>query len=478
MIHDALAFLPAELEAEVCIVGAGPAGIVLALELARRGRQVVLLEGGGIDSPGDGESIYQGESSGRPYPLYGSRLRWLGGTSNHWGGWVKPLDDVDFDEKSHYPLPGWPIGLAELEPWYRVAARWCEIESDDFDPKRLQSAADGRLLPLDDRFGFVHRMFRFSPPTRFGQRYREALENEARVDCRVNLNAVSLEQGDGRIRALATRTLAGETCRVRAERFVLAMGGIENARFLLNQLEIPGNQADLVGRCFMDHYGFSPGRMLGNSRLAYERGALPGRDVMIVLAPARTLMQEAGLRNSCLMLSADSPDPVLGTGYWASPLLGGHEGAIRRIVMINEPLPHPQSRITLGDATDVLGLKRARLHWHLPVEEFTPVLDLFRRWSADVAAAGMGRIRIQRTAAPEPGEHVGIGYHHMGTTRMSASPEFGVVDPDGRCWDRENLYLAGSSLFPHVGYSNPTLTIVALAARLADHLAGDNGGKA
>jgi choline dehydrogenase-like flavoprotein len=123
MIHDAEQALPPLLEADVCIAGAGPAGIVLALELAKYGHRVCLLEGGGRDSGGDAFDSYQGNTSGRPYGLSGSRLRWLGGTSNHWGGWVRPLDPVDFAAKPLYPVPGWPLSYAALEPWYAEAAR-------------------------------------------------------------------------------------------------------------------------------------------------------------------------------------------------------------------------------------------------------------------------------------------------------------------------------------------------------------------
>lgn len=140
------------------------------------------------------------------------------------------------------------------------------------------------------------------------------------------------------------------------------------------------------------------------------------------------------------------------------------------LTMINEPLPHPQSRVTIGEERDALGLRRAHLHWHLPASEFDPVLELFDAFVREISRVGLGRIRQTRDRPVEIDAHVGIGYHHMGTTRMSHSPEFGVTDHNGRCWDRDNLYVAGSSLFPHVGHANPTLTIVALAARLASHL--------
>jgi len=97
-------------------------------------------------------------------------------------------------------------------------------------------------------------------------------------------------------------------------------------------------------------------------------------------------------------------------------------------------------------------------------------VQLFDRFTREISSSGLGRIRQTKHDAPAVSDYVGVGYHHMGTTRMSRLPEYGVTDGDGRCWDCDNLYVAGSSLFPHVGHSNPTLTIVALAARLASHL--------
>jgi len=473
MIRDAKDGLPPVIEAEICICGAGPAGIVLALELARRGRRVILIEGGGVNAPGDAQSVYEGEVSGRPYPLMGSRLRWLGGTSNHWGGWVKPLDDLDFDDKPHFPMPGWPFGPTELEPWYRQAAGWCEVDEASFDLAALGSEVLQDLFKLGPAVGFSNSMFRFSPPTRFGSRYRGDLESSANLECVVNLNAVELMQSEDRVHGLSARTLAGERCEVRAGHFVLAMGGIENARFLLNQETVPGNHADLVGRCFMDHFGYTPGKLLSSADVIYERGSLSGQDVMFVISPHEQLVMNEGFRNSCILLRADSPDKLLGPEYWESALFGGGQTAgMHTVGMINEPLPHPESRLTLSEQTDALGMNRAHLHWHLPESEFQSSFRIFDRFTREISKSGLGRIRQLKSDAPEIGAHVGIGYHHMGTTRMSRNPEYGVTDEFGRCWDRDNLYIAGSSLFPNVGHANPTLTIVALAARLASHLSG------
>lgn len=472
MIVDARDNLPSTLEADVAIAGAGPAGIVLALELAEAGHRVLLLEGGGADSPGEAASIYDNSTSGRGYPLTGSRLRWLGGTSNHWGGWVRPFDERDFSDQPAGELPGWPMDAATLRPWYERAARWCEVGSADYDPASIRLEKRARLLDLSDT-GFRHRIFRFSPPTRFGARYGDALESNNNIDCRVNLNVVGLEQSEGTVRSARAVTLDGEGCDIRARQFVIAMGGVENARFLLNQESVPGNQSDLVGRCFMDHFGFTPGKMLADAGLQYERGQLADEDLMTVMAP------EPGTPgpNSCLLVSSSQPDDVLPPAFWNNPTAGDGAGAHYRISMINAPTPHPESRITLTDERDAIGLRRPNLHWHLPRSDFGPVIALFERWMEVVSAGNRARVKWDRKAAPSDDAHVGVGFHHMGTTRMSAAPEHGVVNGDGRVWDRDNLYIAGSSVYPSAGFSNPTLTIVALAARMADHLHRELGGR-
>jgi len=472
MIHHAETALPPVLEADIAIAGGGPAGIVLALELAEQGHRVCLLEGGGTDEPGTAADCYEGTQSGRPYGLAGSRLRWLGGSSNHWGGWVRPLDGVDFVDKPHFPLPAWPFGEDTLQPWYARAAHWCEVPGTDYDPDVIALLERSSLLPLGEQGSFRHEIFRFSPPTRFGQRYADALARSEHVDCWLQLNAVGLVQSDSTVRTLRAVTVNGEHTEVRAKFYVLALGGLENARFLLNQDVVPGNQSDFVGRCFMDHFGLTPGALLTSADLHYERGHLPGDDSMTVVTPHPDLIVNEGLRNACMVLNPKSPDPLLPPSYLHSPLFPQNEGDAMtyRCVMVNEPLPHPESRVTLGTEFDRLGQRRLHLHWHLPPEDFAAPLAMFQRWALELGATGLGRARRLVTEAPPDDQQTGIGYHHMGTTRMAASPDYGVVDADCRCWDHDNLFIAGSSVFPTAGFSNPTLTIVALAARLAGHL--------
>ncbi len=474
MITNAESDLPEVLETDVCIAGGGPAGIVLALELARMGHAVVLAEGGGSDQPGSGQSLYEGEVSGpRSYPLAGSRLRWLGGTTNHWGGWVRPLDPVDFQDKSWFPMPAWPFRSTELEPWYARSNEWCEVPDSDYGVASTGVGDSGSVMALDPETGFKNALFRFSPPTRFGQRYQDALEREENIDCRVNLNLVELEQGEDRVRAAVARTFNGGQCRIRASHFVLATGGLENARILLNQGPVPGNQSGLVGGCFMDHFGFSPGYLMAVGGLDYQRFTHRGADLMPVVVPTGDHVMSRERSNACFTFSEADPDSYLPNEYLANPGIATGTGPdVKRFsaTMINEPAPWPESRVVLGDDRDSMGQRRLQIDWHLPASDFKRAIGLAGDFSRAVGQAGAGRFKWVGQQPPDDDHVPGLGYHHMGTTRMSADAAYGVVDPDCRVWDRDNLYMAGSSVFPTAGFANPTLTILALCCRLADHL--------
>jgi choline dehydrogenase-like flavoprotein len=139
--------------------------------------------------------------------------------------------------------------------------------------------------------------------------------------------------------------------------------------------------------------------------------------------------------------------------------------------MTGEPLPNPASRIRLGDDRDALGMRRVVVDWRLTAEDKRAALGLQRLLGTEVGRTGFGRLRLdlKEDDTTWPDDLVG-DQHHMGTARMHADPAFGVVDADCRVHGLSNLYVASSAVFPTGGAANPTLTIVALALRLADHI--------
>lgn len=471
------------MRADVCICGAGPAGITLALELARRRPdwRIVLLEGGGRTQPTEQErALYEVELGEKSYAVAASRRRMLGGTSGHWGGWCKPLDREDYIAPAAWSVPDWPIGPDELEPWLTAAHRWCEIPSNRYDPAEVRARQPQRFLTVPRDGAVAEHLFRFSPPTRFGTRYADELAQQENLDCLLHANLFALQRKGDRIVSISAKPLDGKTLAVHADRFVLALGGLENARMLLNlrgaaRDDGEGLRSPHLGRHFADHYGVRPGKVLAPADLGYMRIGDEGTAVMPVLTPAARVLDDPARRGVCLMMEPDPSPDLLSTGYGGKAALGFAPGEYwtYRTQMIVEPRPQPDSRITLTDERCALGLRRARLDWRIDPADVTSALRFFEDFGEMLAQTGQGRTRLEYIADAERLAAANGANHHLGTTRFARDPKDGVTDADGRIHDMENLYVAGSSLFPRYGYSNPTLTIVALAVRLAARWAGD-----
>jgi choline dehydrogenase-like flavoprotein len=146
-----------------------------------------------------------------------------------------------------------------------------------------------------------------------------------------------------------------------------------------------------------------------------------------------------------------------------------------KLFQMTEQVPNPESRVLLSDEQDALGQPRARLHWQLQPQDTRSIQRSQQVLDRALRRAGVGRVHVASLDAIER-ESVRGGYHHMGTTRMGATPQEGVVDGNCKIHGVENTYVAGSSVFTTAGCANPTLTIAALSLRLADHLKKKRGG--
>lgn len=480
-----------DITADVCIVGAGPAGISLALELARARADwhIVLTEAGGRDNATDEEKdIYKAELGEKRYGVMEfCRRRKLGGTTAHWGGWSKPLDDTDFEDNPGWDVPAWPFGPAELVPYMARALDWLEIKEAEFDFSRLREQYLDHLLPLNPNARINEHLFRFSPPTRFGDRYTGDLKAQDNLTCLLHANLFDLERQGDAIRTAKVRPLEGDTVAVHAKQFVLAMGGMESTRYLLNlRGEQPadgiGIYSDHLGRYFADHYGASPGRVLAPEGLKYHR--FSGGEGKGPLMPVLTFSPEEIRRNqqhnACMMLTAENAEKSVLLNYGGNSALGFKSGSYwqYRVRMIVEPRPNPASRITLTDERCALGLRRMKLDWKPHESDYKSAYELYQTLGDELSQAGLGRQQLSRENTAEVRSQVSGACHHMGTTRMAASESDGVVDSNLKVYGSDNLYVASSSVFPRYGYSNPTLTIVALSVRLAQHLAKTQGASA
>jgi choline dehydrogenase-like flavoprotein len=524
----------AVVENTVCIIGGGVAGITLAMDLDKQGVDVCLLESGGLAPDDRTRDLYRGEDVGEWRYSFadGSRSRFLGGSSNCWGGWCRPLDPWDFEKRDWVSHSGWPFGLDELLPYYDRTQELLRLGPNNYDPafwERSIGRPDVRRIPLVTGKVF-DTISQFSPPARFGKLYRDLLKKSRRLRVLLyaNVTHIDTDPSARTVTGVQVSTLTGRKIAVRASYYVLATGGIENARLLLASNKVQanglGNGNDLVGRFFMDH----PRLLSGNIRFAKEWSRNKLSDVkyhymnasvsaygtciahQFALAP-ETLKQE-GILNARVwfssvfpgegsegaqalfrckqaLLKKEQPDWSLSRDVLsmvAHPVDTFAYGYTRlfqprwmirgvKFQVIVEPEPNPDSRVMLSPSQkDQLGMPRARVDWRLTQKvqrTFDRTLEIL---ADDMRASGVATVELEPPIAGKrwPADMEGT-WHHMGTTRMHDSPREGVVDRNCKVHGMSNLYVAGSSVFPTAGANFPTITLAALAFRLSNCLVGE-----
>lgn len=458
-------------EADLCVIGGGSAGISLAQEFIGTGVSVCLVESGGFEFEPETQALYEGEMDGAdPHELETMRLRFFGGTSNHWQGFCMPFNAIDFEKRAWVPYSGWPIDLDSLTPFYRRAQKVLRLGPFSYDEDR------GRELDLDipafDKRKIYTRFWQWPEPLRFGEAYRESLRQAKNVHVLLHANAVDLkmDRTGATVRHVEIRSLSGKAARVRARGYVLACGGLEIPRLMLasNKVEANGvgNRYDQVGRYFLGH----PHELEGGLIVTDDLDLLPNRDLRLdrirhkigFCIAAQMQRKEAILNGLTYLDIVDAA--AAGAGPMDPPI-------VSHIYVVFEQTPNPENRVTLISDRDALGMSRIHLNWRLGELDKRTAEVVVRTAAAEFSRLGLGRVKLLDWLL-EPGEFSGLqlGGHHIGTTRMGDDPKTSVVDRDCRVHAMENLYVAGPSVFPTSSYANPTLTLVALTLRLADHL--------
>ncbi|MDZ4141409.1 MAG: GMC family oxidoreductase [Methylotenera sp.] len=469
---------------DVCICGAGPAGITIARVLAKAGKTVALLEGGSLEYSENSQNLYQGKNIGLKNwdAISNCRLRYFGGTSNHWGGRCSFFDAIDYEKRAYFGMPGWPAGSREeMFNYFDAACSIVDLPKNAF--KRSGNKKwKGNNFRLSDK--------EFSPPTRFKSKYLDELKRSDKIDLYINANItnIKLHENFSSVSLFQVQNYKGGIFPFTAKRFVLASGAIENARLLLNsdrQMHTGvGNQNDMVGRCFMEHFNVEIGRFIVENHQMWNDGA-------VQFNPAESFMRSRNIGNAVLDFNANMHTKSYGR---LRELKNSARNLICRsetltdltrnlvdfdcngdgvITSLIEQTPNLDSRVTLDSEKDMFGMRRVILNWKPNSADNLTIRTLGREVAKELALKGLARVQLADFILDDSIEIRDYGHHchQMGTTRMSDNPKVGVVDKNQRVHGLENLYIAGSSVFPTGGGCNPTLTIVMMSLQLGNHIA-------
>lgn len=492
-------------EFDVTVIGAGAAGIMLALELTRSGRKVLLLESGCFGENEKRQAFNVVEQTGKfmANAVWG-RKRAVGGTTIAWGGQSLPFRELDFEHRQWVQNSGWPIPYETVERHYLDANDFMRIDGLDYREDLFE------LCSINDP-GFSKELvdFHFSkwaPEPDFTKVHGSELEGKVPVLYNALLTSIDTD-GNGLVTGICICNYAGSSRSLKVNRLVIAAGGIESVRILLtnrqpNGIE-PGNHSGWLGKCFMDHPCIEVGDVKPHDAYVFQRlfssSLRRGRKYSKRLSLSPEVQRSRGLLNGSAMIMFSYPDEsfdpyleIRNLRNWRMPnmtqllsrlpsyslslraYLQHHffykHGAQAKLVMMLEQEPTRESWIGLSESKDPNGIPRAQVHW-----------DITRRtWDSVIALSDICRTELSRLGlgAYEPYAHVNQDFegwkdtlsdvcHHMGGARMSKTPEEGVVDTELNVWGYSNLRILSASVFPTVSHSNPTLTLLALGQRLA-----------
>jgi choline dehydrogenase-like flavoprotein len=481
------------IETDLAIIGGGAAGITLALALANAPIKVLLLESGGGDFDAKTQALYGGEETGVAYlPLKDCRLRYLGGSTNHWGGWCRPLDPIDFEARPWVAHSGWPISYSEIAPYFPHAQALVEAGPPIYDKDKPFTDAGGAKINLGAG-GVYTSWFQFSKtrdsvlPTHFAHRYGSDLKRISQLTVmeHANVTNLALAADAQSLDHLDVATLSGRKFMVKPKYTVLATGGIENARVLLASNGVMtagvGNGSGMVGRFFADNPipRDVATMVLFNGTMApyYQNTQITnGIYYRAALAPTAAFQRERAVMGSLTTIENSVELDELGNATVATTATAlGVDASNAKAFSLGcgmEMEPDPERRFTLTNERDALGMPRLKLHFTFPDSDFARYRDTLKELGRQLLTTRTGMIRLDKDARESWFTTMDYGDHHLGTTRMSADPHTGVVDANLQVHGIPNLYIAGSSVFPTYGASNPTMNLVAFTLRLANHLKG------
>jgi choline dehydrogenase-like flavoprotein len=539
----------ARVRSDVTVVGSGPGGISCALELARHGFDVTLIESGLKRFSAAAQRLADCDQFDprRQAPMEECVRRQVGGTSVIWGGRCVPFDPIDFESRSYIPQSDWPVGYEEISPYFAQAAAYFFCGAPIFNAHDLPELMQKTIVPnFPEGEVLSSELERWSLPTNFGREHLRKLAASPRIRLLQGLTVAEIctDVSGEHVQRLRAKTLAGTDISLQSDSYVLACGGLDTARLLLvsdaNSSGGLGNASGMLGRNYMGHV---------DGRIALVRfygrpkdtafGFWRDRDGVYV-RPRFTFAPEVQRRErlsntASWIVNPTVGNPAHGNGvlsfaylalsspfgkYFASeairkatigsavpgsawqhwlnmfrdlprtaafiPTFGTKRFLLHRRVpgfyqysqsncydlhYHAEQVPNRESRATLSDQEDALGMRRLNIDLRFSEQDIDSVLRSHELLDGYLRKHGIGQLDyLPGDRRENVWAQARDGYHQVGLARMSHDPADGVVDANCRVYGVANLYLASCATFPTSGQANPTFTMVAFAIRLAEYL--------
>ena len=467
MIFDNLRDVPKE--NGIVIIGGGPAGISIALELEKKGISSTIFEAGDLEFNEKSQILYKGNTFGDEYPdLSISRLRQFGGTSGHWGGNCLELDEYDFKN--------WPISKKDLNNFRSDSYKILNIKGNFYKKKFNEN-----LNTFNLNWSNV----------RFKKKYFKKIRNSKKIRLILNCPLIMMEGKNGVINEAIF--FKGEKKKISGKYFVLATGGIENSRILL---WIKKNNPNLlddrmpIGKYWMDHpyHSVADGILF---KLNFNNYLIKKNIKQVIqtecrysfyFSPQKNFLEDQNIVNTSINIGLHDPKKsknsflnklkcvapnILNEKIFPNTYDDHYEISVS---LLSDQKPSPENKITLSNSIDTLGIPTANLFWKRSELIRTSSRIIIEDIAKFFVKENLGRLAINQFLYTDENYIHENGYHHMGGTRMGNDIKTSVVDSNLKIHNTENLFVSGSSVFVSAGHAYPTLTIVQLSLRLADHI--------
>jgi hypothetical protein len=492
------------------IIGAGVAGILLAVKLSEKNKSVLIIESGHFEEDEKRQELNQVEHTGKVVEnAINGRKRAIGGTSIAWGGQSLPFSPLDFEEKEWVKESGWAINYADLKPYYPLANRFLGVDELDYEDAIFKRLKYKKLHFEEDTF--YQHFSKWSPQPNLKKRYNQQLKKGVTVIYNAVLTKIELDSHGNAVKILITN-FNEKQAHISVKNVLLATGGIETNRILLSNNHHEkngiGNHSGWLGKCFMEHPCIEIATLnhpdLYKLQSVFNTHVYNQRKYSIRLSLTALAQKKYQLLNGSVLIefrkfSSDADNPYTGLINLKNPrqlialskLIKNYKSyflslkalftkqfvyknkALPIIALMIEQEPTVESRIELSDEKDIFGVPKAKINWIISPKTWETINAIAQFLKQEFDCLSLGEVTIYPHISPKNKDwasHLTDANHHIGGTRMSKTPETGVVNNHLSVWGHDNIYVCSTSVFPTGSHSNPTLTLMALCLRLVDYL--------